>query len=387
MGFEAQILLGILAAGTAVAAPGQDGVGDVLRLGGGVLNAVCDESVAGKAPSIELARPERLDKSSSDLWFQLVHPMSEAQAMSLLLGDRSLPGAWIASPALQSRAQLDAKAPLHSPSVASRIDAVRRRISLEICSGAVDPARLQQLVGEQPSRFLSVEPRVGSPAAPTLSRDRAWIQVQDVDRRFGKVGKQWLAPGWIEPYELVSIHAGGREYRRLANAITNRTQFIAIMGRGDAPMGFVFPSAEPLKLDWTKARASAENEVGKQRRAETYRLLIELDAYRVLSRMPEQGDEVRKLQDYYRNLIGSYLQYPGEGQFTQYARKADQLPSEAELRKSLDTAFFAALEQARVNGAHVGFTLFLPDASLHGMYFEYRERLARMSVSTPAAGR
>ena len=365
--FEAQITLLMLVAASAPAYGDDDGIGDVLRLGGGVINAVCDESVAGKPPSLELTRPALTEKTELDPWFQLQYPMTEAQAMSFLLGDKSLPGAWIVSPALQSRGE-----------------GARRRISLEICSGSVEPARLQKLISEQPSRFLLTEPRLPGTPSPSPPKGHALIRVRDVDHRFDKIGKQWRIPGWVEPYELVSIQVAGREYRRLANAITNRTQFIELVGKNDLPLGFIFPSSEPVPLDWSRARATAENEINRQRRAETYRLMIELDAYRVVSRHPSQGDEVRKLQDYYRNLISSYLQYPGEGQFTQYAKKAEGVPGEAEIKRALDAAFFSALSKAKVNGAGVGFTLFLPDPSLHGMYSEYRERLGRLN--TPAAG-
>ncbi len=362
---------------------------EFLKLKERLPKAVCDESVISRAPSLEALRPPGgPDEARQEHWgaahtFDVILDASESQLLAFLLGDT---GGFMAAPAFL--AQLNAATSGAGP--------LKRKVSLDICTALVTPGKVSALATGAERLFLPALPVEGSDqgsskgafAVDSPLRDpgqgHAVLRVLDQERRFGKVGDAWYVPGWIESYEVTFARSGRRVYRRIAQAITNRLQFIAVMGADSVPLGFLYLSAEPATDDWSRLKVLAENEASRQRLIELYRAILESDAYRAVG-SGAQGknrarlEAVRRLQEFYRNLMSAYQIYPNETQFAAYARKAKSKDfSEKAAKTLLDAGFFQVLRTMQVNGSYVAFNLFAPDPVLRGMYQEFRRRLEQI---------
>jgi hypothetical protein len=335
-------------------------LGEFLKLHEKLPQAVCDESTVSRAPSLAISNidaPELVIQAQVD----------ESTLIRFLLGDSF---ALVASPHLQA---------LSAQAVAPKLSQLKRQVSLELCTALITPGRLGKVFAASPSWLFSGVPVLALANKRRVPEHLATIRVQDIDGRFGYVGRKWWVPGWVEPYEVLSARIGKREYVRLANPVTNRMQFIEVMGSNGIPLGFVYPTEEEItSLDWKSQKTKAATEPARQKAIDIYRLMIEIDAYHALTRSRGKADGIRKLQDFYKNLLAAYQIYPEEAQFALFAQKIGRMIGDDELKKTLDEVFFAAVSKARVNSAQVRFQLLQPDVKLHGMYLEYLERLKRL---------
>jgi hypothetical protein len=347
--------------------PADDGaLSEFLKLREKLPTAVCDESQVARAPTLESTQPAPLGG------FRLRTDADESRLIGFLLGDPFLS---VTSPYLESLWGPERAKHTERPAAAARLAELKRRLSLDVCTSLVTPGKLKGLLAATPSRFLPAE--VARPVETRPLAGASELVVRDIDSRFGRIGKTWWIPGWIDPHEVLSARVGRREYRRLANPVTNRLQFITVMGRDELPLGTLTPSAEPPVMSWEDLKKAAGHEGTRARLAELYRLMVELEAYRAVAREPGRAEEIRKLHEFYRNLIGAYQVYPDDPQFARYSGAARKLMGEREIRELLDRGFFGALDAAWVNGARVAFHWLPPDARLHGMFSEYRKRLLR----------
>ena len=345
-----------------------DELSDFLKLNENLPKAVCDESLISRAPSFEAAT--ELKKTSSELSFEARMPAAENEILSFLMGDQST---LIAAPQVLA---------LFKAQSAGSISDLKRKVSLEVCTSMVTPGKLGNLLTAKPEWVIPVtlmeEGNKSSRNKTTHGKSlpQALFLLRDVEGRFGKFGSKWYIPGWVESYEAQKVIVGKRRYERLANTITNHTQFILMMKPDETPLGFFVPSAEPSSVNWKILKAQTETEGNQQRKMEIYRMLIELEAYRAVARAPNQSDAVRKLQEFYKNLIAAYQIYPNGEQFAQYAKRVKSGTSaESDARDLLDDSFLKAMEAARVNGNRVTFFLFAPDSKLAAILQEYRKRL------------
>ncbi|OFZ83532.1 MAG: hypothetical protein A3K03_11390 [Bdellovibrionales bacterium RIFOXYD1_FULL_44_7] len=352
---------------------------DFFQLKEKLQKAVCDESVIGKAPTLEATRvgeeaaaPIVVPIVPTQSQYYLKIPASESDFISFVLGDKQTV---MAVPYLKDQVTKLLEKSEFTP---SKLTELKRKISLDTCTALVTPGKLQKLMSEKPSWVVQTLDAGSISKWPFVGEDAVALKIQDVESRVGKVeGKYWVA-GWIEQHETVAAKAGtgGRRlYRRVFNPITNSTLFVGLIGRDDVPIGFIYPSVDELVTDWSMLKLHAESESSRRRLVDVYRAMIEEDAYRAVSGKSKNTEQIRQLQEFYKNLISAYRIYPTESQFAQYAKRSAKMITEAEVKNVADNNFFAAVRRARVNGSKVSFSLFMPDPRLHGMYQEYRDRL------------
>jgi hypothetical protein len=363
------------------ARPAASELQEFFKLNDKLPKAVCDENMIARAPSLESLNergadgarvvPAQLDPGAS-LEFEV--RITEAELIGFMLADRFT---LVAAPHIRTllQEQVEASEQDQKKGAAAQLARIRKQIALDVCISLVTPGKLKQLMSSSPSWFLPPASVSATLPIAVPGKGKAVFRVLDPEGRFGKIGQKWWIAGWLEPYEVSSVRIGKREYRRLANPVTNLTQSIEIVGRDELPLGQIFPTTDEPKKDWEQLRSASQTDGAKQRRGETYRLMIERDAYFAIARFPAQAEAIRKLQDYFKSQLGSYQIYPDEAQFDQFAKSQKSMMSESEIRGVLDSAFFESLGSARVNGAKVGLQIFKPDPKLHGLYKEYQRRL------------
>ncbi len=395
-----------------IARPSSTDQNDVLRVDRFVIfneklkSAVCDETAASKPPSLDsIAAPE--EHPTSEFLVPLPKKLPEHELISFILGD-SLAGVYsdfvraqvessfqtrglakaIAAGSISSEQFLDAQ---------SMVMGVKRRTSLEVCEALVRFERLRALLNARPSRFIEAIP-LGAPVSNTKGLGFL-AEVLDTGGRFGRVGdrlaaskpgakqsSKYLIPGWLESYEVdrVKVLNGKgttlRTYRRLSNPLTNNTQSVEIINSEGVPLGVLFLSRDPTARDWSSYRNWAELPEARVRQIETYRSRIEFDAVKRLQSGANVREQIRNLQEFYKNLLQAYQLFPNEKQFDTYNKTTAKKQSLDEITKNiLGTEFLDSLRQARVNGSFVHVGLFRPDPKLHAIYSEYEQRLAKLA--------
>ena len=354
-------------------------LGDVLGLQDKLPNALCDEGVISKPPSLDILRDSSQKLKDLEAAFSLDINLRESSLLSFMLGD---PAAHLASPWVEQALRDQDSKPKEAVQLLARL---KRQVSLEICLALVTPGKLQKLAQHEPSPFLSAQlGQLGRQSSKKVNgggnSGQTHLEVFDSDGRYGHLAGKWWIGGWIEPFEIKSARVQHRKYVRLANPITNLTQFIVLMGKEGIPVGFFFPTGDVLPSSWDSLRKIPETETAKQKRVEVYRLMIELEAFAAVNKRPEHSDSIRKLQDFYKNLLGAYQIYPEETQFESYRKHAHIAVSEKSLKEMFDIDFFSALQGAQINGARVGLGLLLPDLKLQGMYEEFKSRLRKLEI-------
>jgi hypothetical protein len=335
--------------------------------------AVCDESIVSHAPTLESLRkgpePEGMEiiiKSATKNAFDLSASVSEKELIAYMLGDRA---------SMIAAARFYDLLGKHD----RQLEDIRRQVSLDLCTSLVSPGGLKKLLAGKHELLLAAKKADADQALNPDARGVS-IRIRDTDGRFGEIGGRWWVPGWIEPYEVQSAMTGGktsREYRRLANPITNRLQLVAVMGPRGVPLGFIFPTNEVFRSDWELLKSGAGSDTNRSRQFETYRILMEFAAYEAVGRNPKNAEAVRNLQEFYKNLLGAYRIFPSSAQFSGVGKNTRML-GERDLRRYINDEFLKTVAGARVNGAPVEFGLFAQDKVLQGLYEEYKSRLEKV---------
>ncbi len=341
------------------------GLNDFFQLNEGLPKAVCNEAALMKAPSLEALHPapDAGSGAGREPLLEVQLPMEESALIGFLLGDSAIR---ISSPALQ----------VASGGTPTEFEIAKRKLALDVCVAVVTPNRLPKLLQETPSRFLQAQ--VFSQDRSSLSSQGglilgARILVEDRASRFGRIGGKWWIPGWLEPYEVLSVRVGRREYRRVAHPVTNLTQLIEVVGQGEMPLGFVFPAGQAAQIDFEPLHRRVDSEAFRARKVDIYLNRIETLAYRSMAEIPAKAAEIRKLQELYRAqlLSSAALSAPVPS------------PDEAAIRRILDPVFQGQVAQARVNGNSVQFGLLLPDPKLHQIWLDFRQAIFRFTGSRP----
>lgn len=374
-------------------------------------SAICDHGFISKAPTLESITGGDAG-SLSTYRLELGRQFSESDLISFLLGD-SIRGVYSDQVRLQLETELKSQGvgieqALHGNVVPDRlldaqhsVIAVKRRASLEVCNALMNLDRLRRLLVMKPSRFFEAAP-VFSPFKTPMTLKKSGAHpvgaiavLIDSQGRFGAVGdristrKRYLVAGWVESFEVERVAVLGargaalRIYRRISNPVTNNTQSIEVMNAQGVPLGLLYVSREPTPQDWEPYRGSADLPETRLKQLETYRSRIEIDAVRALSLAAGQSkvrEQVRNLQEFYKNLLHAYQLFPNEKQFEAYSRSASsrKISLSDVTSGALGQQFLESLGRARVNGSYVHVGLFKPDAKLHAIYGEYLERLGKL---------
>jgi len=348
---------------------------DFMSLNEKLPGAVCDETMIARAPTLTPSSTSGIEAWKHQKNWSVEAQTQEVQVLSFLLGNAQ---SMIAAPYFAAqRAALTG-----SGGTAKELTELRRRISLGVCTALVTPGKMKSLMAETPHWFFSARLEEEK-AVPRLLKGsgRAVFRIQDSEGRFGQLGGRWWVPGWIELQEVISVAIEGRRYRRLAHPITNGTRWIEISGDGDLPLGFIYPKPSNAvasttvkdSRDWKTLEAQADSEASRQRQIESYRLSLEIEAYRLATLKPGLSESVRKLQEFYKSLLSAYQLYPEDPQFAVYAKKSGKISTLTDTHRLLDSEFFRALD-----AAHASVSLFKPNPKLHGLFREYQERLAKL---------
>lgn len=330
-----------------------------MHLRQGLPQAICDENTVSRAPSF--ARSSQTQTPSE--FVVRMDTLTEDQIISFLMED-SL--SLVAAPDLMNVLRVQGF---------SKVSLLKKRVALEVCTAAVSPGGGQKIVEERPGLFFTVKPYEGK-----MSRGTEFV-LRDVENRFGyQDGKWWLA-GWLEPHEVVEVRTRGRIYRRMANPITNQLHFVQLVGKEGIPLGYFRPTTGQPALTWKSLNEGLSEEISMKKRVEMYRRLVENEAYRMIRLGQEHAEKVKNLQDFYKNLMAAYQIDPENWRFSQPAvkrKKKSKSSRKLANRSLLDQSFFDALSASRTNGVKVSLIYFPPDARLHSIYLEYRDRLERL---------
>ncbi len=326
-----------------------------IRLNRELPKAICDKNAIDRPPQINLGLDSTPIKGSVDFWLYV--ELDERKIIQLLLED---PSSLLWTQEMQKRLQVE--------NFGVTLGNTKKQTSKEICTSLVTPGHFKGYFETHHGLFFQLK------ISGNQRTSKTRIRLQDPDRRFARIRGRWYVAGWIEPYEIQEIHVKTRIYRRLAHPVTNQTQYIQIENQKGFPLGYLYPSNQKSPAQLGELLKENEKESVKKKKISIYRTLIENDAYRMLKSRPKKMKKIRRLQEFYKNLVNAYELYPGDNRFSSYYKKSELL-RENQLRMTLDQTFFRALAQARVNQAYVGFQMFHPDQKLHSIYLEYQKRL------------
>jgi len=342
---------------------------DVFKLQEALPEAVCDEGTVSKVPTLA-ATPETMEWAQSKKvrprkrMFLNLKEVSEGDIISFMMGDAQT---LIGSAELNRAWAVQRKIKRTPEEAAGSLRELRRRVALSVCTSVVVPGRLPKLVARSPAILMKLHSRIGK------GKSGAWFAVRDVEDRFGLIEGKWWAAGWIESYELEYIQYKTRRYYRVAHPVTNQIRLIMISDLQGFPVGYLYPVIQEPSMDWLSLDTRAKSPAHQKKKVETYRSMIEADAYRALEENAKNAGKIRNLQEFYKNLIKAYEIYPDDQRFAFYRKGGARLPRPHSL---LTKGFFTSLRQARMNGSFIGVALFEPDQRLHGIYSEYKHRLA-----------
>lgn len=348
--------------------------------------AVCDESVLSHAPSLE-GLSKKHPKSASLFWVSLGKDFSEKRILAFMLGD-SLTGVFSAylETALGDAAVGKSEAGFLEKQ--SQMASLKRKVTLEICQATVQPQLWQNMLLAKPSPLLHALPSVNErekedhkKTLKTLVEKGPVLQTVDSDGRFHFLSEQsvYLIPGWIEPFEVDRAFVQNRVYRRFSNPLTNQTQSIQVLSQAEVPLGVLFIAAQPLEANWEELVVQAKKARAQEVQIETYRMMVENEAVKTLQRSPKKAEHVKKLQDFYKNLLQAYLIFPDEKQFESFGRpEAPGFTFQEVHEKILTDGFLKNLNAATVNGGYVRLSLFRPDARLHSIFTEFKKKLEKL---------
>ncbi len=316
--------------------------------------AVCDESVISRPPTLEPLKQQ--DWSG---YFEVRTRIQEAEIIRFMLGDAL---AWVASPRVDElfRQALQGGEARTSQ---DRLTAIKRKISLEVCTALVTPGKFEQIFSSKPLIYLEATPFMDFKKVLSVGSGLALFKVSDPEGRFAKFKKQWWIPGWLDFQEVDSVWVENRQYRRLFHPVTLRTELIGVLNAQGIPMGFLYVTKDPASVDLKAVQAQALSEANRQRQREAYRLLIENEAYAFVKRYPKQSASVGKLQNSFKLKL----------------RDLESRRSQVEREAHFDVAdLLARLRSLSINGSYASIGLFYPDAKLQGTYEEFRKALAHL---------
>jgi len=331
---------------------------DFFKLTQQLPQAVCDETVVSRAPTLETLNSE----GESQKNHSLVLSISETRVIEFLMEDET---SFVASPGLIDDWR---KLPTQS---AEDLAAFKKKTALDLCTAIITPGQFDVLTQDKPELLLRLNQKIN------LNK-KNHIRLQDIEGRFGFINSQWVVAGWIEPYEVQSIKIGNRTYRRLSNYITNQLHFIQVIGQGGVPLGYLYPSEKKPNLNWSYLQETSKKTLHQKKLFENYRKMIEIQAYEALALFPEKVETIRKLQEFYKNLLNAYHLYPESDQFKHYKNKKINITQKKQVKKVLNQDFFNAIESAKVNQSYVGMVYFEPDKKLHAIFNEYKNKLLQL---------
>lgn len=380
-------------------APRAENIDTFIVLKEKLTHAVCDEAYVSRPPTLESLVSD--DAPPDSFRIDLPAGAPEHEVVSFLLGDavQGIPSEYV-------RTQLDLA--LKAKGLAGKlgnlggedlleaqaaVQSVKRRAALDVCEALASPGKLAQLLAAKPGRFLEANPAagVGGATSTALGPSRGGLAViaTDTGARFGKPRRRsaYLVPGWLEASEVVGVRAPGYWYRRLSNPVTNKTQSVQVATPAGVPLGILFHSREAPAPDWSAAKAWSEDMRARETQIQTYRLLM--DALAIQALRGSGGDArlsggIRKLEEFYRNLISAYESLPDEKQFDSYRNaRVERFGLEEVTTRILGERFLRTLLRARVNGSYVQVGLFRPDPALHAIFLEYQGRVEKLRGKGP----
>lgn len=320
--------------------------------------AVCDESTASQAPLLVTSSLRKSpDSAFNETRFQVSIQASESDLLRSLFADpTALLSAW------------------GDDTPAGQISEQKRKISLEICQAVVTPGKLEPLLKKHPQWFLQTFFQSKKP-----QKGKIHLVLQDRERRFGQIGARWYVGGWIEGYEIQEARSFWRHYLRLSQPITHETRSILLMTslQGvDLPIGYFYPRSSKGVFSFQSALSRSKSPQNQKKLVDTYRVFIERDSYEILSKRPDQVEAVRKLQDFYRNILNAYEIFPGDDRFTGLGKAENHQIPLSRVRQTLGPDFISRLREIRLNQrGYLGFDLFDPQSRLHGIYLEFLSRI------------
>lgn len=238
------------------------------------------------------------------------------------------------------------------------------------CKQQASEQELQQWMSKHPEWFVDVS---------AISSGNTLLRLRDVKHRYFKSNEHVLAPGWIDGAEVRSVETQGRTYLRMNHPVTHRLRTVLVLNKKGVPVGSLLPSREPGDLEWSSLWRFSTSYTARKRRQETYLYLMEEAAYAALLEHPEQTEQIRRVQEFYRNLLRAYELYPDSKQFLTYQDPSDQRRALAsrrsEIEAEFDETFFEAIRDARIQDSYARFSAFEPDSKLYRIYLEFRSRL------------
>lgn len=343
---------------------------EILQLNQQISQAVCDEAAISHSPSLVSTPDKRSPQKPKHFFWRSA--ISDTELIEFLLEN---PARLVTNTAVQKNWE-DFRSHGKAESVGLRF--FKRKLSLDLCVALVTPGKIDEWI-KKDAPFWEVTPVTRFKGFPPKGFAE-WV-IQDVDQRFGDIqGKKYIA-GWLESYEVLEARFSKRIYRRLAHPITNQLDSIQVFSSSGVLLGFFFTRSPSEPVNWERIKARSGSEEIRKKLIDTYRLLVEISAQEALKKFPQKLEAIKKLQDFYKNLLNAYVLYPEDGRF-QKTKKAKGMLSEVEIKGILDADFLSALNQAKpvdMQSLGVDFGLYPQDGKLQELYQEYTARLAEIA--------
>lgn len=313
----------------------QGELADIIKLNQQLPNVICDQKVIEQPARLSL-NVEKPERPKTYLWKSA--PLDEKKLIRFLLGDRSV--------SFGALKEGDAD-----------LEASKKALSLEFCRLVLQLTQEENIFEKKRDRLLQVVPLKSSTGLPRIAEANTWWLV-DWDGRVGDFRGDHFIAGWIELPEVLAVRAGPRVYMPLSHPVTHRVEDVILISDRGIPEG--------------KFQAGRSSDDSRKAQFLTYDLLMEGESYTAFVKTPSKQPEIKRLKEFYRNLMSAYELYPEEVKLAGNAATASRsLASEG-------TSFHGLIKDIQINGQPVNFVQFPNDPKLHQLYLDYIKKLSAL---------
>ncbi|MBI4924449.1 MAG: hypothetical protein HY843_00880 [Bdellovibrio sp.] len=318
--------------------------------------AICDENVLLKLPSLDVLRKETKLPPYAMIRFDI----PEEKAIRVLLG---MTNEVLGSQYYVEQSHKSVKPP----------DNIKKQLSLEICTALLSSERLRELFWISPSRFfqgsfLSFAELVGifGKSSPGT------LVLEDIESRYAKIGAHaWIA-GWIEPLEWFGVFYKNKSYLRLRHPILEQTLSVVVLSAKGYPLGYVYQSFDPLLSNFAQLKTKSISFVNQQKKIDVYRVLLEREAYFANKADQSHADKIKLVLNDFKNTLQTYLIGIEKGETIKPARRS---LFRKDYLAVFNSDFFKMLGELRKRGFLVSVQLFDYDPKLHQIYLSALTKL------------